>query len=329
MGLLIKGQWHDQWYDTSKSDGAFEREDARLRNWITADGTPGPSGRGGFAAESGRYHLYVSLACPWAHRTLIFRELKALQDHISVSVVSPDMLDKGWVFDTGHPQQAFRSSGDALFGFQCMHEVYTRHQSYYSGRVTVPVLWDKQQDCIVSNESSEIIRMFNSAFNGITGNQDDYYPEPLQDAIDAINERIYHRVNNGVYKSGFATAADKYASAVVELFDELDYLDNILSRQPWLITDQQGQAHLTEADWRLFTTLVRFDAVYVGHFKCNLRRIADYPGLSAFLKRLYHHPGIASTVNIDHIKRHYYYSHEGINPTRIVPLGPLLDFLNP
>jgi glutathionyl-hydroquinone reductase len=329
MGLLIKGQWHDQWYDTSKSDGAFEREDARLRNWITADGTPGPSGRGGFAAESGRYHLYVSLACPWAHRTLIFRELKALQDHISVSVVSPDMLDKGWVFDTGHPQQAFRSSGDALFGFQCMHEVYTRHQSDYSGRVTVPVLWDKQQDCIVSNESSEIIRMFNSAFNGITGNQDDYYPEPLQDAIDAINERIYHRVNNGVYKSGFATAADKYASAVVELFDELDYLDNILSRQPWLITDQQGQAHLTEADWRLFTTLVRFDAVYVGHFKCNLRRIADYPGLSAFLKRLYHHPGIASTVNIDHIKRHYYYSHEGINPTRIVPLGPLLDFLNP
>jgi glutathionyl-hydroquinone reductase len=329
MGLLIKGQWHDQWYDTSKSNGAFEREDARLRNWITADGTPGPSGRGGFAAESGRYHLYVSLACPWAHRTLIFRELKALQDHISVSVVSPDMLDKGWVFDTGHPQQAFRSSGDALFGFQCMHEVYTRHQSDYSGRVTVPVLWDKQQDCIVSNESSEIIRMFNSAFNGITGNQDDYYPEPLQDAIDAINERIYHRVNNGVYKSGFATAADKYASAVVELFDELDYLDNILSRQPWLITDQQGQAHLTEADWRLFTTLVRFDAVYVGHFKCNLRRIADYPGLSAFLKRLYHHPGIASTVNIDHIKRHYYYSHEGINPTRIVPLGPLLDFLNP
>jgi glutathionyl-hydroquinone reductase len=329
MGLLIKGQWHDQWYDTSKSDGAFEREDARLRNWITADGTPGPSGQGGFAAESGRYHLYVSLACPWAHRTLIFRELKALQDHISVSVVSPDMLDKGWVFDTEHPQAAFRSSGDALFGFQCMHEVYTRHQSDYSGRVTVPVLWDKQQNCIVSNESSEIIRMFNSAFNGITGNQDDYYPEPLRDAIDAINERIYHRVNNGVYKSGFATAADKYAIAVAELFDELDYLENILSRQPWLIADHQGQAHLTEADWRLFTTLVRFDAVYVGHFKCNIRRIADYPGLSAYLKRLYHHPGIASTVNIGHIKRHYYYSHEGINPTRIVPLGPLLDFLNP
>lgn len=328
MGLLINGQWHDQWYDTSKTGGAFKREDARLRNWVTADGQPGPSGAGGFAAQSGRYHLYVSLACPWAHRTLIFREIKQLQSHISVSVVAPDMLAHGWEFDTAHPQEKFRSSGDPLFQSQYLHQIYTRHQSDYSGRVTVPVLWDKQQNCIVSNESSEIIRMFNSAFNGLTGNQDDYYPSPLRGAIDAINERVYHRINNGVYKAGFATSADQYEAAVTELFEELDAVEAILGQQPWLVADSNGQAHLTEADWRLFTTLVRFDAVYVGHFKCNIRRIADYPALQDYLQRLYRHPGIADTVNIDHIKRHYYYSHDTINPTRIVPVGPRLEFIN-
>ncbi|WP_221797455.1 glutathione S-transferase family protein [Oceanobacter mangrovi] len=327
MGLLVNGQWHDQWYDTEKSNGAFEREDAQLRNWITADGSAGPSGRDGFKAESGRYHLYVSLACPWAHRTLIFRTLKQLENHIDVSVVSPDMLSNGWEFDRHHPDSRFRSSGDALFDFDYMHQVYTRNKADYSGRVTVPVLWDKQQQCIVSNESSEIIRMFNSAFDYLTGNDDDYYPAALRSRIDEVNQWVYHDINNGVYKSGFATRPDQYLTAVTQLFKALDRVESILQQQDFLVANDHGQGIITEADWRLFTTLVRFDAVYVGHFKCNIRRIADYPAISAYLKRLYQHPGIAETVNIDHIKRHYYYSHDMINPTRIVPAGPELDFL--
>lgn len=328
MGLLVNGQWSDQWYDTKKTGGAFQREDAQLRNWVTADGEAGLTGKAGFKAESGRYHLYVSLACPWAHRTLIFRSLKQLEDHITVSVVSPDMLSHGWEFDTHHPEERFRSTGDALFEFDYMHQVYTRNKSDYTGRVTVPVLWDKQTNQIVSNESSEIIRMFNSAFNELTGNSDDYYPEPLRDAVNQINERVYHDINNGVYKSGFATQPDKYEAAVKTLFAALDWVEKILSEQDYLVADKSGKAVLTEADWRLFTTLVRFDAVYVGHFKCNLKRIADYPAMSKYLQRLYSHPGVAETVNIDHIKRHYYYSHDTINPTRIVPVGPELEFIN-
>ena len=315
MGLLVKGQWHDQWYDTAASGGAFEREDARLRNWISADGSTG------FAADSGRYHLYVSLACPWAHRTLIFRELKNLSAHISVSVVATDMLEQGWTFDTGNG-----SSGDALYQSQYLHQIYTRHDATYSGRVTVPVLWDKQTASIVSNESSEIIRMFNSAFNGLTGNALDFYPSALQQQIDAINERVYHSVNNGVYKAGFATSQEKYQQAFDQLFTTLDWLEQRLTAQRWLVTDDNGTSHLTEADWRLFTTLIRFDAVYVGHFKCNLKRIADYPALSGFVRDLYQYPGIAETVNMEHIKRHYYFSHKNINPTGIIPAGPQLDF---
>lgn len=321
MGLLIKGQWHDQWYDTEGNDGAFVREDAQLRNWITASGEAGPGGKAGFKAETGRYHLYVSYACPWAHRTLIFRELKKLTEHISVSVVSPDMFEHGWTFD-----QTAGSSGDDLYGLQYLHQIYTRNKADYSGRVTVPVLWDKQQQCIVSNESSEIIRMFNSAFNDLTGDQQDFYPAELQTDIDAINERIYHNVNNGVYKAGFATSQDKYEQAFEQLFITLDELEQRLTEQRWLVADSHGNSRLTEADWRLFTTLVRFDAVYVGHFKCNRQRIADYPALSGYLADLYHQPGVADTVFFDHIKRHYYASHKHINPTGIVPVGPQLTF---
>ncbi len=321
MGLLVKGQWHDQWYDTEGNDGAFVREDAQLRHWITASGEAGPSGKSGFKAESGRYHLYVSYACPWAHRTLIFRELKKLSEHISVSVVSPDMFEHGWTFDT-----SAGSSGDHLFGLQYLHQIYTRNKADYSGRVTVPVLWDKQQQCIVSNESSEIIRMFNSAFNALTGDTQDFYPAALRADIDAMNERIYHSVNNGVYKAGFATSQNKYQQAFEQLFSTLDELEQHLSQQRWLVKDSDGNSQLTEADWRLFTTLVRFDAVYVGHFKCNRQRIADYPALSAYLADLYWYEGIKGTVFFDHIKRHYYASHKHINPTGIVPLGPTLSF---
>lgn len=327
MGLLVKGEWKDQWYDTQSSGGAFQREDAQLRNWVTDNGAAGPSGVGGFKAESGRYHLYVSLACPWAHRTLIFRKLKKLEEHIGVSVVSPDMLSNGWEFDTRHANEHFRSSGDQLFGFDFMYQLYTRNKSDYSGRVTVPVLWDTQTDCIVSNESSEIIRMMNFAFNGLTGDTQDFYPESVRDQIDSVNELIYQDVNNGVYKAGFATSADKYETAVSSLFNRLDWLEERLSQQTFLITDSSGASLLTEADWRLFTTLVRFDAVYVGHFKCNIKPIADYPALSRYLKQLYQMEGIAETVNMAHIKRHYYYSHDSINPTRIVPVGPTLEFI--
>ncbi|GGK75385.1 glutathione S-transferase family protein [Amphritea balenae] len=316
MGLLIQGKWQDRWYETKNSKGEFIREQAGFRNWITTDGQQGESGSGGFKAEPDRYHLYVSLACPWAHRTLIFRKLMGLESLIGVSVVSPDMLEQGWSFDSDTG-----STGDTLYGFEFMHQVYTRAQSDYTGRVTVPVLWDKQQQTIVSNESSEIIRMFNSAFNELTGNSCDLWPELLRDEIEEINSWIYDTINNGVYRAGFATTQDAYDTNVKTLFTSLDRIEEILSEHRYLA----GSA-LTEADWRLFTTLIRFDAVYYGHFKCNLKQLRDYSNISGYIRELYQMPGIAGTVDMQHIKRHYYYSHDMINPTRIVPLGPELDF---
>ena len=319
MGLLINGEWHDQWYDTSKSGGAFVRAETQFRNWITVDGSAGPSGKGGFKAESGRYQLYVSLACPWAHRTLIFRKLKKLEQHIGVTVVDPHMLEQGWAF-TGNRG----SDLDGINHHNFFHQLYTQAKPDYSGRVTVPVLWDKQQNTIVSNESAEIIRMFNSAFNALTDVTDDYYPKPLQAEIDDINDFIYHNINNGVYRCGFATKQKTYEQAFDDLFNALDKLETRLGQQRYLIADQ-----ITEADWRLFTTLIRFDAVYVGHFKCNRQRLNDYDNLSNYLRQLYQLPGIAETVNMEHIKQHYYYSHDSINPSRIVPKGPALDFDQP
>ena len=317
MGLLIDGRWHDQWYDTAKSGGRFQRQDSAFRNWVTPDGAPGPSGKGGFAAEAGRYHLYVSLACPWAHRALILRVLKGLERFIDISVVHWLMLDKGWTFAEGDGVVP-----DPIGGAQYLHEVYTRADPGYSGRVTVPVLWDKRTGTIVSNESADIIRMFNSAFDGIGAKPGDYYPAPLRAEIDAVNERVSGTLNNGVYKAGFATTQDAYEEALGPLFETLDWLEERLAGRPFLA----GEA-ITEADWRLFTTLIRFDAVYVGHFKCNIRRIADYPRLSAYLRRLLAVEGVAQTVDFGHIKRHYYESHRGINPTGIVPVGPDLSDL--
>ena len=321
MGLLIDGKWHDKWYDTDKTGGKFEREAARFRNWVTADGSPGPDGEGGFKAESGRYHLYVSMACPWAHRTLIFRKLKGLEKHISVSVVHPDMVENGWEFRPDSEQHR-----DHLHGFRFMHQVYTKAAPEYSGRVTVPTLWDKKKETIASNESAEIIRMFNSAFDGLEGVRTDldFYPGALQEEIDTVNARIYDTVNNGVYKAGFATAQDKYEEAYNALFDSLDWLEERLSSQRYLVGGR-----LTEADWRLFTTLIRFDAVYYSHFKCNRQRISDFPALSAYVRDLYQVPGVAETVDINQIKRHYYVSQRTINPTQIVPVGPELDFDSP
>ena len=315
MGLLVEGRWQDQWYESSK-DGAFQREQAQRRNWLTADGKPGPTGVGGFAAEAGRYHLYVSLACPWAHRTLILRKLKGLDNLIDVSVVSWLMLENGWTFD-----QNLGSTGDKLDHFNFMHQRYTADTANYTGRVTVPVLWDKQQKRIVNNESAEIIRMFNSAFDDLTGNDLDFYPAPLRGEIDALNERIYPAVNNGVYRAGFATSQTAYEEAFDDVFAELDRLELLLDKNRYLVGE-----YLTEADIRLFTTLIRFDAVYYGHFKCNLRRIADYPNLSNWLREMYQWPGIAETVDFEHIKHHYYGSHKTINPTGIVPKGPAQDF---
>ena len=315
MGLLVEGRWQDQWYQSSK-DGAFQREQAQRRNWLTADGKPGPTGVGGFAAEAGRYHLYVSLACPWAHRTLILRKLKGLESLIDVSVVSWLMLENGWTFDKN-----LGSTGDKLDHFNFMHQRYTADTADYTGRVTVPVLWDKQTNRIVNNESAEIIRMFNSAFDELTGNDLDFYPAPLRAEIDALNERIYPAVNNGVYRAGFATSQQAYEEAFDELFGELDQLEQLLGANRYLTGE-----YLTEADVRLFTTLIRFDAVYFGHFKCNLRRIADYPNLSNWLREIYQWPGIAETVDFTHIKNHYYGSHKTINPTGIVPKGPAQDF---
>jgi putative glutathione S-transferase len=319
MGLLVNGVWQDKWYDTKKTGGEFKREDAQLRNWITPDGDPGPSGRGGFKAESGRYHLYVSLACPWAHRTLIFRKLKKLEDHISVSVVSFDMFSDGWTFDSDTG-----SSGDALFQADYMHQVYTRNKADYTGRVTVPVLWDKKQNCIVSNESSEIIRMMNSAFNQVTGDDTDYYPMALQSQIDDINTLVYDNINNGVYRCGFATTQAAYEAAYQTLFAALDKIESILSQSRYLVGDR-----ITEADWRLFTTLIRFDAVYHGHFKCNRQRIEDFPNIKEFVRELYQWPGVKETVNFEHIKGHYYRSHTTINPTQVVPVGPDIDYDRP
>lgn len=317
MGLLIDGVWSSQWYDTTKTGGRFERDTARHRNWITADGSAGPTGRDGFAAESGRYHLYVSHACPWAHRTIIFRELKGLAEHISVSVVHPVMLENGWTFETDF----VGATGDMLFNKSFMHEIYTENDPTASGRVTVPVLWDKKLQTIVSNESSEIIRMFNSAFDALTGNDQNYWPEGMRAAIEDVNDDIYHNINNGVYKAGFATNFDVYREAVTNLFDALDRMEERLSHNRYLMGDV-----ITEADWRFFTTLVRFDPVYVGHFKCNIRRIADYPSLSGYMRDLYQMPGIAHTVEMDHIKTHYYASHGTVNPTGIVPVGPVLNY---
>jgi glutathionyl-hydroquinone reductase len=319
MGLLQEGKWVDQWYDTKSTNGRFVRKAPQFRNWVTADGAAGPSGKGGFKAEPGRYHLYVSLACPWAHRTLIVRALKGLEKMISVSIVHWYMAENGWTFDVGDGVVP-----DTVNGAQFLHQVYTKAKPDYSGRVTVPVLWDKHTKTIVSNESPEIIRMFNAAFDEVGAVQGDYYPEHLRSEIDALNDRIYNTVNNGVYRCGFATTQAAYEEAITPLFDTLDWLEDILSRKRCLTG-----AQITEADWRLFTTLIRFDPVYVGHFKCNIRRIADYPNLSNYLRDLYQQPGISRTVNMEHIKRHYYESHTSINPPRVVPLGPDIDFSIP
>jgi putative glutathione S-transferase len=319
MGLLQDGKWVDQWYDTKKTGGRFERKAPQFRNWITEDGSAGPTGKGSFNAEPGRYHLYVSLACPWAHRTLIFRGLKGLESMVSISVVHWYMAENGWTFDP-----ADGVIPDTVNDAQFVYQIYTKANSNYSGRVTVPVLWDKKTKNIVSNESSEIIRMFNSAFDSVGATYGDYYPEHLRQEIDSLNDRIYSTVNNGVYRCGFATTQEAYEEVVTPLFDTLDWLENILSTNRYLTGSQ-----ITEADWRLFTTLIRFDPVYVGHFKCNIRRIVDYPNLSNYLSDLYQQPGIAETVNMKHIKEHYYASHETINPSRIVPTGPDIDFTKP
>ncbi|HCG8633250.1 TPA: glutathione S-transferase family protein [Vibrio parahaemolyticus] len=308
MGKLVEGVWHDVWYDTKANGGKFVREDAGFRDWIKNDS------EAVFQPESGRYHLYVSLACPWAHRTLIFRKLKGLEPHIDVTVVCPDMLSQGWQMGLPEP----------LFGHTRMHQIYTQAKPDYTGRITVPVLWDKKTNTIVSNESSEIIRMFNSAFNDLTGNHDDYYPEPLRGVIDEWNDYIYPNVNNGVYRCGFATSQEAYEQAFESLFSALDKIDAHLATHRYLAGNK-----ITEADWRLFTTLVRFDAVYVGHFKCNKQRIADYVNIQGYLKELYQIDGIADTTDFYHIKRHYYFSHTGINPTQVVPKGPDLDFSSP
>ena len=314
MGLLVDGRWVDKWYDTSSTGGRFVRSDAQFRNWITPDGSPGPSGEGGFPAEAGRYRLYVCLACPWAHRTLIFRALKGLEDMIPVYVVNPLMAENGWTFEPG---EGVVPDPD---GARYLYEVYLRAQPDYSGRVTVPVLWDTQRNTIVNNESSEIIRILNSAFDGIGARPGDYAPQGLLPEIKAINKRVYDAINNGVYKAGFATEQDVYEEEVRKLFDALDEMDARLADRRYLLGGR-----ITEADWRLFTTLLRFDPVYHGHFKCNLRQIADYPHLSGYLRELYQWPGVAPTVNFDHIKQHYYRSHDTINPNGIVPLGPLQD----
>ena len=319
MGLLVDGQWQDKWYDTKASEGRFEREDAGFRNWVTADGRAGPSGIGGFKAEPNRYHLYVSLACPWAHRTTIYRKLKGLEDMISLSIVHPFMGDKGWTFAEGAGVIA-----DPIVKADYLYEVYIAAKPDYTGRVTVPILWDKKTNTIVSNESSEIIRMFNSAFDEVGATAVNFLPAELLAEIDTVNEFVYSAVNNGVYKAGFATTEAAYKEAVITLFDALDTLESRLVDQRYLLGDM-----ITEADWRLFTTLVRFDAVYVGHFKCNIRRIVDYPNLWGYMRDLYQVPGIAETVSIEHIKAHYYTSHANINPTRIIPVGPVLDFNEP
>lgn len=324
MSLSINGVLKDDWFEKSSSEGEYVRKDSQFRNWVTADGSAGPTGDAGFAAEKDRYHLYVSYACPWAHRTLIFRKLKKLEDIISVSVVHPYMDEKGWSFDADYPA----ATGDTLYQKKRMHDLYVKAQPDYTGVVTVPVLWDKKKETIVNNESSEIIRMLNSAFNHLiddeSARQLDLNPEDKRQAIDEINSLVYDNINNGVYRTGFATTQEAYESAFHSLFNALDKVEDILDKQRYLT----GSV-ITEADWRLFVTLIRFDAVYVGHFKCNKQRIFDYPNLFNFMLELYQWPGVAETTFLDHIKDHYYTSHEMINPTRIVPLGPKQDLSQP
>ena len=319
MGLLVEGQWQNQWYDTKSTGGSFERKESSFRNWVTADGSAGPSGVGGFKAEPNRYHLYVSLACPWAHRTIIYRKLKGLEDMISMSVVNPIMGDEGWTFNAGEGVIP-----DPIFNATHLYDIYIAAHADYTGRVTVPILWDKKTNSIVSNESSEIIRMFNSVFDDVGALAGDFSPPELLAEIDSLNEYIYPTINNGVYRAGFATTQEAYEDAVIELFNALDVLEVRLDNRRYLTSST-----ITEADWRLFTTLVRFDSVYVGHFKCNLHRIVDYPNLWGYLRDLYQIPGVAETVNINYIKMHYYGSHETINPTRIIPVGPEIDFNAP
>lgn len=316
MGLLVAGQWVDQWYDTEKTGGHFERQESSFRNWVTPDGSPGQSGVGGFQAEADRYHLYVSYACPWACRTLIMRSLKGLEDMISISVVHPHMGEHGWTFAEGEGVIP-----DPIFNASYLYEVYTHVEPEFTGRVTVPVLYDKKKDTIVSNESSEIMRMLNSAFDEVGAKPGDYYPEELRAEINEMNAFVYPNINNGVYKTGFATKQAVYDEEVTQVFKALDQLEERLAEHDYLVGDQ-----LTEADWRLFTTLVRFDSVYFGHFKCNLRSLTSYPNLWAYTRRLYHVPGVKETVNFSHIKRHYYGSHPTIKPTGIVPKGPELDW---
>ncbi|VAW22676.1 Glutathione S-transferase, omega [hydrothermal vent metagenome] len=316
MGLLQDGVWVDKWYDTEATGGKFVRQQSSFRNWVTAEGAAGPSGTGGFKAEAGRYHLYVSHACPWANRTMIFRAIKGLEDIITVSVVHWYMDKDGWTFD---PAEGVID--DPIFGAKFLWQVYVAADEQYNGRVTVPVLWDKKTNTIVSNESSEIIRMFNCAFDGVGAKEGDYYPFELRKEIDELNTRLYSSINNGVYKAGFATRQSIYERAVENLFETLEWVEEKLGKSRYLT----GKT-ITEADWRLFTTLVRFDPVYVGHFKCNIKRIADFPNISGYVRELFQHPGVAGTVHFDHIKRHYYESHKTINPTQIVPVGPEVDF---
>lgn len=320
MGLLIDGKWSDVWYDTKSSGGAFKRTEADFRNWVTADGSAGPTGRGGYKAESGRYHLYVSYACPWAHRALIFRVLKGLEEHIAISVVHPDILADGWTFSTDFKG----ATGDTLSGKPFMRDIYTADTPDVTARVTVPVLWDTKTGTIVSNESAEIIRMLNNAFDGIIGNTKDYWPSELRDDIETFNARIYDTVNNGVYRAGFATSQEAYDGAVLPIFDSLDWLDAHLANNRYLLGD-----HLTEADWRLFTSFIRFDPVYHTHFKCNRKRLVDYDNLWDYTRELYQIPGVAGTVHFDHIVHSYHYSHNTVNPHRIIPINPVLDYMEP
>jgi putative glutathione S-transferase len=316
MGQLIDGVWQGRRQDTRRADGRFVRPASKFRSWVTADGSAGPSGEAGFKAEAGRYHLYVSYACPWASRTLIYRALKGLENIVSLSATHWLMAGQGWDFT---PDEGVIPDG--ANGCARLHELYTLADPGYTGRVTVPVLWDKERRMIVSNESSEIIRMFNSAFDGLGAESGDYYPAPLRQRIDALNERIYETVNDGVYKAGFATTQAAYEAAVRPLFETLDWLERLLEGRRFLVGDTP-----TEADWRLFTTLVRFDPVYAGHFKCNIRSLTDYPNLWAYTRDLYQWPRVRETVDFGHIKKHYYMSHPTINPTGIVPLGPHIDF---
>ncbi|CCG88582.1 glutathione S-transferase family protein [Erwinia piriflorinigrans] len=320
MGQLIDGVWHDNWYDTDSTGGRFKRTQSAFRHWVTADGEAGPSGKAGFRAEAGRYHLYVSLACPWAHRTLIMRQLKGLENLISVSVVHPLMLENGWTFAEDFPA----ATGDSLYQNEYLYQLYLHADPHYTGRVTVPVLWDKQQHTIVSNESADIIRMFNSAFDGVGARAGDYYPPELRAEIDELNGWIYDSVNNGVYKSGFATSQGAYDEAVTALFTSLERLEALLGQQRYLTGDR-----LSEADIRLWTTLVRFDPVYVTHFKCDRHRISDYLNLNAYLRDLYQTAELATTVNIDHIRHHYYCSHKTINPSGVISLGPACHWDEP